>query len=266
LFGNNVYAQMTGHSIFFDPPTPTPLATATSTSIAAATGTFAPTSSSTPSPTLTPEPATHTVTPSFTVIPPVSLGEDWSAGCISTFWTPYPANITAFERGDGCWKEPLHVFSAENGDLDFLGQKKNAPAEIYGLFAPLPEQGTVTVRIRLRDLSNVDLWMGVFAEPDVMSQGLLMTIPSGDVKKRVFVQKEISNYETINSTRLLPQETGFSISFIFTPNSVRSIVNPSVFFTDPVSVPSSKKWMFLGYRGLGGSYRVDGTFLSFELK
>jgi hypothetical protein len=108
--------------------------------------------------------------------------------------------------------------------------------------------------------------MGIFAEPDVTSEGLLMTIPAGNVKKRVFVQKEIPSYETINSTSLLTQGNGFSISFTFTANSARSTVNPSVFVTSSVPIASSQKWLFLGYKGLSGSYRVDGTFLSFELK
>ena len=264
LFGNNIYAQVTGHSIFTDPSTPTP--TATATLPPTATNTPVPTDTTTPSPTFTPVPPTDTLVPTPTGVPPVPLGEDWLGGCISTLWSPYPSSVTAMERGDGCWKEPMHVFSAENGDLDFLAQRKNAPAEIYGLFAPLPERGTVTVKIRLRDLNNADLWMGVFAEPNVNSEGLLMIIPSGNVKKRVFVQKEISTYETINSTSLLAQGNGFSISFSFTTNSARSTVNPSVFVTSSVPISSSQKWLFLGYKGLSGSYRVDGTFLSFELK
>ena len=225
------------------------------------------TSTSVPAePTSTPIPATAVTPPTLTVIVPVPLGEDWIAGCISTLWRPYPAEVPVIEKGNGCWKEPVHVFSAENGDLDFLAQRSNAPAEIYGLFAPLPEQGTVTFSVRLRDLTNVDLWMGVFAEPDVNSEGILMIVPAGDVRRRVFVQKDPQNYETIASTSLLPLESGFSISFSFTENSARSTVNPSVFVTNLASVPSSQKWLFLGYKGLRGSYRIDGTFLSFELE
>ena len=219
-------------------------------------------------PTSTPAPETPTLEPTFTSAPPTPppIGADWINGCISTLWMPYPASVTATERGDGCWKEPVHVFSAENGDLDFLVQRRNAPVEIYGLFAPLPERGTVTFRIRLRELTKADLWMGIFAEPNVTSEGLLMIIPPGDVKKRVFVQKDPFNYETIAGTSVFPQGNGFSISFQFTTNSARSTVNPSVFTTSSVSIPSAQKWLFLGYKGLGGTYRVDGTFLSFELK
>ena len=273
FFGNNIYAQVTGHSLFAGSPTPTATATvaftstSTSTFIPTSTETSTPTPSNTPEPTFTftPVPLTDTITPTFTVVPPAALGKDWIAGCISTLWRPYPSSVTANERGDGCWKEPLHVFTAENGDLDFLAQRRNGPVEIYGLFARLPERGTVNIQIRLRELHNVDLWMGVFAEADINSEGLLMVIPSGDVRRRPFVQKNPGDYETIASTSLLEQLNGYSISFHFTENSARSAINPGVFGTTPVPIASAQKWLFLGYRGSRGTYRINGTFLSFEL-
>jgi hypothetical protein len=272
LFGNNIYAQWTGHSIFADAPTWTPTITVT------ATGTFPPTLTNTtvpsdtptsvpPTVSQTPVPPAATVTPTPTHITPIPLGKDWLAGCVSTLWRPYPADMPVTERGDGCWQEPVHdVFVAENGDLDFLAQRRNAPVEVNGFFAPLPERGTVTFTIRLRELTNADLLMGIFAEPDVRSQGLLMIIPTGDVRKRVFVQKDPPNYETRADSQLFIQENGFSISFRFDENSAKSIVNPSAFFTNAVPIPSSQKWLFLGYKGLRGSYRVDGTFLNFMIE
>lgn len=242
-------------------PTPTATLTATATNTASPTFTLAPSE-----PTFTSLPATDTPIPTATPVPPVALGKDWVAGCISTLWRPYPSDVPVTDRQDGCWREPVHVFSAENGDLDFLAEYKKRPVETYGLFAPLPESGTVIFTVRLKELDNVDLWMGVFAEPDVNSRGLLMVIPTGDVKKRVFVQKSAPEFKMLASTSMLLQGNGYSISFSFTENSVRSRINPSVFVTNSVSVPSSQKWLFLGYKGLGGSYRVEGTFLSFELK
>lgn len=245
-------------------PTPTPTSTVAITTTA--TDTPVPSETATYTPTSTLVQATDTLIPTITVIPPVPLAKDWIAGCISTLWRAYPADIPVTERGDGCWHEPVHVFFAENGDLDLLAERRNGSVEIYGLFAPLPENGTVTFTVRLRELKNVDLWTGVFAAPDVNSQGLLITVPAGDVEKRVIVQKDPLSGDTLTSTRLLDQENGYSISFTFTANSARSTVNPSVFVTNPVSVASSQKWLFLGYKGLRGSYRIDGTFLSFELK
>ena len=217
-------------------------------------------------PTSTPLPATDTPVPTFTPVPPVAIGQDWIAGCISSLWKAYPSNIPTVERGDGCWKEPVNVFSAENGDLDFLSERGSGPAEVYGLFAPLPESGTVTFTIRLRELKNADLLMGIFAQPDVNSQGLLMIMLNGRVDENVFIQKDPFTYVTIQGTQKIKQGNGYSITFRFDNLSARSIVNPAVFFTDPLSIPSEQKWLFLGYKGLRGSYKIDGTFLNFELK
>lgn len=218
-------------------------------------------------PTSTPAPPTETLTPTFTVIPPVALGQDWTAGCISTLWQAYPASVTTSARGDGCWQEPVYVFSAENGELDFVASNIDGTG-IYGLFALLPtESGSVTFHIRLRTLDNVDILMGIYADADLNSQGLLMTVPSGNVKNRVIVQKDnVNSYTTLQETAGLPQgEDGYSLTFNFTLNSIRSTVNPSVFVTNPVSVASPNKWIFLGYKVLNRSYSVDGSFTSFEL-
>ncbi|MDL1944036.1 hypothetical protein FBQ99_17005 [Chloroflexi bacterium CFX2] len=255
-----------GDQILPDPNSPSlsatvPLDTETMTPSQTSTDTITPVE-----PSLAVSPATDTPVPSATLVPPVPIGEDWLAGCISALWKAYPSTISPTERGDGCWKEPVHTFSAEHGDLDFLSERASGSAEIYGLFAPLPERGTVSFTIRLRDLDNADLWMGVFAEPDIASQGLLMIIPNGDVQRRVILQKDPFTYETLQGTVALYQGNGFSISFIFETLYARSKVNPSVFVTNQVSIPTTQKWLFLGYKGLKGAYRIEGTFLNFELK
>jgi hypothetical protein len=208
-----------------------------------------------------------TDTPVPTVTPsPISIGQDWIAGCISSLWQPYPSNVPAVKRGDGCLQEPVHVFSAENGDLDFLAERDSGPAETYGLFAPLPESGVVTFTIRIRELTNVDLLMGVYAQPDVNSSGLLMIMLNGGVEENVFIQKDPISYVTIQGTKKITQGNGYSISFQFDNLSARSIVNPAVFFTEHLSLPVAQKWLFLGYKGLRGAYRIEGTFLNFEIK
>lgn len=218
-------------------------------------------------PTSTPIPPTDTPTFTPSPVPPVPLGEDWTQGCISTVWSAYPESVIPEDRGDGCWKEPIHAFSAENGDLDFLFERQSGGEEIYGLFAPLPiESGSLTLTIRLRDLSNADLLIGIFSQPDVKSQGLLMMMLNGGVESNVFIRKDPITYETILGSQRIYQGNGYSITFRFDNLSVRSIVNPSVFFVDPISIPSSQKYLFIGYKGLRGYYRIEGTFLNFDLK
>lgn len=246
-------------------PTLTPvIVTATSMPTAIPTDTVPP-----GEPTSTPAPPTDTPEPTFTFtpVPPVAIGQDWIDGCISSLWQAYPSSIPSVGKGNGCLQEPVFVFSADNGSLSFLYQRDaNGPVETYGLFAPLPESGEVTFTVRLEDLSNVDLWIGIFSEPDIESNGLLMTIPAGNPKNRVIVQKEIGTYETMQMTQNLAQNEGFSFTFTFNALSARGSVDPNVFVTNPVSIPSAGKWLFLGYRGLSGSYRVEGEFLSLELK
>ena len=246
-------------------PSPTLIPTTAIAFTDTATPTFPPTNTALPdTPTSTPVLVTDTPVPTITPIPQ-AIGVDWLAGCISTLWRAYPS-VPTDERGDGCWREPVYVFSAENGDLDFLAERKGGFAETYGLFAPLPESGTVTFTVRLEHLENADLWMGVFAEPNLDSKGLLLTILNGNVNKRSIVQKDPRTYETIQGTQVLSQGNGFLISFTVTPLSVSSRVNPHVFVWDPVSLPSPQKWIFLGYKGLRNTYHIEGTFLNFELK
>jgi len=220
-------------------------------------------------PTSTPAPATDTPEPTLTLtlVPPVPIGQDWIDGCVSSLWMPYPSDILAVGNGNGCLLEPVHVFSADDGSLNFLSERAgNGATEVYGLFAPLPESGSITVKVHLKDLNNVDLWMGVFPEPNVDSNGLLLTIPSGNPNQRVIVQKEVSSYKTLQSTQNLKQGTGFSFTFTFNALSAKGTVNPNVFVTNSVSIPSSTKWLFLGYKGLTGSYRIEGRFFEFEVK
>lgn len=218
-------------------------------------------------PTFTLVPPTDTLTPTFTTVPPVPLGQDWLAGCISTLWQIFPANITTAERGDGCWQEPVHVFSAENGDLDFLSANIDGLG-MYGLFALLPtESGSVTFQVRLRTLENVDLLMGVFTEAELDSPGLLMIIPGGNVKNRPIVQKDnVNSYTTLLQSSGLPQpDDGYSFTFEYAISSVRGTVNPSVLVTNQVSAASPNKWIFLGYRVMNRSNSVDATYLGLEL-
>ncbi|MEN9564320.1 MAG: hypothetical protein RIR73_2564 [Chloroflexota bacterium] len=220
-------------------------------------------------PTFTPtlvDTATAAPLPTDTLVPPVALGEDWTQGCISQLWRAYPP-VDLEAKGNGCWREPVHVFSAGAGSLSFLSERDGGEgAEIYGLFTLLPESGKVTFTIRMEDLQNADVLMGVFAQPDVNSQGLLMSIPNGNVERNIILQKDPNTYETMLGTVALYQGDGFSLSFIFDTLSVTSKVNPNIFVTNQVPMNAPQKWLFFGYKGLRGSYRIEGTFLDFQIE
>jgi len=219
-------------------------------------------------PTSTPAPPTDTPTPTLTRVPAVLIGQDWDAGCISTLWQPYPANVPMLDNGNGCWKQPVLIYSIANSKMTFLYSRTGSgPVEIYGLFAPLPEIGTATYTIHFTDLTNADILMGVFEKADVNSQGLLLAIPNGNAKRREIVQKDnVTTYNTIQSTNTLDQGGGFTFTFTFTSNSASGSVNSNVFVTNPVSIQSNQKWLFLGYKGLAGKYSIAGEFSGLEIK
>ncbi len=223
-----------------------------------------------PSPTpmfSTPLVFTETTVPIIIPTGEVAIGDDWSAGCISTAWKAYPSTVQLSDRGDGCWREPVSVFSAENGDLDFLAERNGSgPVDVYGLFLPLPETGSVSVSIRLWDVSNADVLMGVYAEQDLNSPGLLMTITHGNAKQTQIIQKNnITDYISLQSTNVLNQGDGFRLTIKFDSQFITGIVNPD-FTTNLVPIYSGRKWIFLGYKGFTGYYRIEGAFFDLILE
>lgn len=191
----------------------------------------------------------------------VAVGQDWAQGCISSLWEPYPDAVGAVDMGDGCLQEPVHVFSADGGRLSFVGQRNgDGPVEDYGMFAPLPEAGSVSLIISLDEMNNADLWIGVFPEPDIRSDGLLFVIPAGNVRKRSIEQKDAFTYETLSFASNVDQGSGFSFTFTFDNQSATGEINPFIFKTNPMSIPAASKWVYIGYRGFGGSYSIEGSF------
>lgn len=228
------------------PPTPTP----------APTDTVPPGEpTSTPAPTDTPVPtATFTATP-------IPVGSDWKNGCISTLWVPYPASNQAANAG--CYSQPVDVFFAGNGRLSFLYDGRLSSAEVHGLFAPLPASGTVDLQVYLRELKGGNMWMGVFAEPTITSKGLLMSIPSGDVKKRPFVQWDMPGPVKVLDTVSFQQSPPiYSIRFEFNNLSVRAVAMKNAFATSNVPVQSTQKWLFIGFQGVNGTNRVEAEFFN----
>ncbi|MGE5378583.1 MAG: hypothetical protein ACM3XO_26285 [Bacteroidota bacterium] len=213
-------------------------------------------------PTSTPLPPTDT--PPATVAP-VPLGADWPQGCISTLWQPYPV-VETVPLGNGCWQQPIYFFETANGSLDFQDDGRNSVSNVYGLFAPLPgKDGSVTVKVSLRELNKADLLIGVYPKQDLNSDGLLMAIPAGNVNKEKILQMmSYNNYKTVDNTAPIDQRDGFTITFTYTGTSVTASV-PGVYEFKKVTVPGSPKYIFLGYRKLGPAYTADGTFISLNV-
>jgi hypothetical protein len=214
--------------------------------------------------TSTPEPDTPTPEATSTLAPP-ALGSDWSNGCISVAWRPFPETIQTSENS-GCLTitNPLNLFFAGGGRLTFLVNSRFDNPQVFGLFAPLPANGTVSVSTFVRALQGGEIWMGVFAEPSVESQGLVMAI-SGSGRDRVLDQKSMPSQEVVRRVESLPQvpplyDVGFNLnSGEVTANALRNTVT-----FDVISLGSAQHWLFVGYRVLGGNERaeIDAEFLN----
>ena len=211
-------------------------------------------------PTSTPAPDTPTPEPTFTPAPP-AIGSDWANGCISVLWKPYPETIQTTEN-NGCLVEPVDLFFAADGRLTFLANGRYGDTEVHGMFAPLPANGTVNLSAFLRSLQAGEVWMGVFAEPNIESQGTVIVIPPGDVKKRMLVQKTMPGQIEVQQTAAFSQNPPvYDVQFEFGNGTVTTrILRDTVFNAVPVG--SGQQWLFVGYQVKKGNNRIDAEFLN----
>ena len=211
-------------------------------------------------PTSTSAPDTPTPEATFTPAPP-ALGSDWANGCISVLWQPYPSTIPTTAT-NGCLLEPVNVFFAADGRLTFIVNGRFDAAEVYGMFAPLPASGTVSITAFLRTLQEAEIWMGVFAEPDIESQGMVIVIPPGNVRDRPLVQKSMPGQQEIQRTAAFQRNPPlYDVVFEFGNGAVGTrILRDTVF--NPVPVGTTQQWLFVGYQVQRGTNRIDAEFLN----
>ncbi len=218
-------------------------------------------------PTSTPAPDTPTPEPTLTFTPIPANGQDWALGCISELWIPYPASIQT-TPSNGCFSEPVGLFSASGGSLSFLYNGKVSSQEFYGLFTRLPADGTASLEVSLRDLTKGEIWMGVFAEPNIESSaGMLLVIPDGNVKNRLILQKTMPGQTRIDSTQPIPSDPAvYKVEFTFSSGSITARVPKIAYNFKSVAVPSSEKWLFIGYRVVSGTNRIEAEFLNLAMQ
>ena len=224
-------------------------------------------------PTSTPVPDTQTPEPTLTPQPP-AIGGDWANGCISALWRPYP-DMAQPTLGNGClapqilFPEQVNHFFLENGTLKFQVNRTFETTQVYGLFAPLPANGTVRIDTNLRRLQEGEIWMGVFAEPNLTSQGLVAALPSGEnMRNRPLVQKKMPEQVEIFRVESFPDDPTqepprYSIVFQLNNGDVR-IQKLSVSETEysPVTLGTAQPWLFIGYQVVNGNNRIEGEFLN----
>jgi hypothetical protein len=237
------------------------------------TPSLAPTITNTPVPTdtvavgqPTSTPAPDTPTPEATVTPaPPSIGSDWANGCISVLWKPFPNTIPTTEN-NGCLTEPVQVFFAADGRLTFLVTGKFDNAQVYGLFAPISANGTVSIDTFLRSLSEGEIWMGIFSQPDINSQGMVIAIPSGNVKQRVLVQRTMPGQVDVQQSASYAQDPPlYNVVFQLSNGAVTTKVMRDKEF-NAVQIEGGQPWLFVGYQVKKGQNRIDAEFLNLSVQ
>ena len=226
-------------------------------------------------PTSTPAPDTPTPEATITPLPP-AIGADWVNNCISILWRPYPDTVQT-SANNGCLiqpvnlSEPVNLFFTENGRLKFVATRTFENAQVFGLFAPLPANGTVRVDTYLRRIEDGEIWMGVFAEPNLTSQGLVAAIlPGENVRRRELSLKKIPEQVEIQRLESFYEAPGqdpplYSVILEFGNGEVRmQKLGQTEFSAVPMS--SAQPWLFVGYQVTSGSTRLDGEFLNLEIQ
>ena len=213
-------------------------------------------------PTSTPEPATPTPEPlpTATLIP---IGADWLENCISSLWRPYPSDITADSDDKGCLVQPVGRFYTTTGKLAFSYDDRASNPQIYGMFARLPPDGIARVDLRLTTVSKGEILVGVFASPDVISDGVLVAIPaSNDVTKRQkFIMRTMPGQRRFaESAELSADPPVYDVFFDYTSGSITVMLFDDQVELGTVSLLSGEKWLFLGYQALNGTNTLQAAF------
>lgn len=225
--------------------------------------------------TSTPVPPTQTPEPTFTPVPP-AIGSDWSNNCISVLWRPYPETIPT-TANNGCLAQPLNLSEPVNlfftevtdgiGNLVFSVNRNFDAPQVYGLFAPIPANGTVRIDTLLRRAQEGEIWMGVFAEPNIGSQGLLAVLPAGNnVRQRELIQRKMPELTELHRLESLSDDPTqepprYSIVFELNNGEVRIQKLGETEFS-AVPLGSAQPWLFIGYQVAAGNNRIDGEFLN----
>lgn len=209
--------------------------------------------------TSTPAPDTPTPEPTFTP-QPAALGEDWVNDCISALWQLIPAS-DQLQAENGCLQQPVGDFSTSNGRLQFLVTRRFNGVEIHGIFAPLPSrEGEVSLKVDLNVVDKGEVWMGVFAEPSVDSNGVAVYIPPGDIQRRLLVMLTLPENTKNQSPQYTASDAVYNVKFKYDASTVTaSVMNDQMTF-NPIGVASGQKWLFIGYRSGNGVNNIGAVF------
>jgi hypothetical protein len=153
----------------------------------------------------------------------------------------------------------------EGGSLKFSVNRSFDTPQIFGLFAPVPLNGTVRIDTLLRRAQEGEIWMGVFAEPNITSQGLVAVLPGGNnVRQRALIQRkmpELTELHRLESFSDDPTQDPPRYTIVFELNNGEVRIQ-KLGDTEFSAVPlgSAQPWLFIGYQVAAGNNRIDAEF------
>jgi hypothetical protein len=164
---------------------------------------------------------------------------------------------------NGCLAEPVNVFFAADGRLTFDVFARSENRQVIGLFAPLPPSGKVSISTFIRNVEAGEIWMGVFADPNIESQGLVVVLPNG--RERILYHRSMPDRAEQGRTDPLPQIPPlYDVVFEFSGDQVTAKAMRESITFNPLPVASAQKWLFVGYELRGDNDRtvIDAEFLN----
>jgi hypothetical protein len=134
------------------------------------------------------------------------------------------------------------------------------------MFAQIPANGIANIDVFLTTVEDGEIWLGVFSQPDITSQGMIIVIPPGDVKNRVLVQKTMPGQVEYLRTQSFPEHSAtYNVEFQLDNGSVTTrIMRDTV--VDPLPIDSAQPWLFVGYQVKRGNNRIQATFLNLAIQ
>lgn len=206
----------------------------------------------------------NTMTPPLSTLPALTpelpciqnrncpAGVDWTYSCIADYnWTIYFSDLfDEIPRDElGCYAQPiLDVFYTKDNGLYIFAQPVGLiSSKEYGLFTQLPQSGNVSLMLDLNDIDNGQVWIGVFENSDVHSEGVLLVAPPGDVRSQAFALKTMPTEKKVEISRIFQNPDGkYTVGFELEFGSIIASVE-GVTMT-PIPFTPRSRWLFIGYR------------------
>jgi hypothetical protein len=229
-----------------------------------------PTLENTPEPTDTVPPGEPTSTPAPTNTPaptPFPAGVDWANECISTIWKVYPESLATAPNGT-CYSEPLAgAFSVRGQKLEIFYNDRASTDSVIGMFVEIPSDSLVELTAHLENIQTGELWMGVFAEPKIDTNGVAIGAPAGKMNNSAFVVHKMPGDNRYTTGKFRKDSADYLVSFDISPSAVSIILEKyNTIDTVPVSSSNNTRWLFIGYKVQAGQTNViSGTISDLKI-